>query len=289
MAEVKERPLPEHVTTPLLTLITARSIDEDYADLAARRAAGGQPPAQRQRRLRWTTAVAVAVFGLLVAVVGAQTSRDSEVEELGRAALLGQIESQSEELEQLQGQVTTLQDGNRRATARNNTLSGQLADLRATVSRLEVVTGFGAVTGPGVRMVVSNAPGVDVNSEIRDEDLATLVDGLWQAGAEAIAINDERINVLGGIRNTNRAIHVNGNPLIEPYVVQAIGDPRTLQARLLQTSQGQEWFALVNGLGFRYSPQNVDNLRLPAAPLRQLRHVIEQNAGPKGQDEEVEP
>ncbi len=54
-----------------------------------------------------------------------------------------------------------------------------------------------------------------------------LVDGLWEAGAEAIAINDQRINALGGIRNTSRAIHVNGRPVNAPYVVSAIGDPRT--------------------------------------------------------------
>ena len=37
-------PLPEHVTTPLLTLITARSMDEDYAHVAQQRAAAGEAP-----------------------------------------------------------------------------------------------------------------------------------------------------------------------------------------------------------------------------------------------------
>ena len=35
---------PEHVTTPLLTLITARSMDEDYAHVAQQRAAAGETP-----------------------------------------------------------------------------------------------------------------------------------------------------------------------------------------------------------------------------------------------------
>ena len=120
--------------------------------------------------------------------------------------------------------------------------------------------------GPGVRITVDNRAGIDVNDEIRDEDLATLVDGLWAAGAEAVAINDQRINALGGIRNTSRAVHVNGRPVLAPYVVQAIGDPRSLQARLLGTSQGQTWFLLVNGLDMVYKAENVDDIRLPAAP-----------------------
>ena len=136
--------------------------------------------------------------------------------------------------------------------------------------------------GPGVRITVDNRPGVEVDSEIRDEDLAILVDGLFEAGAEAIAINDQRVNALGGIRNTGRAIHVNGRPVNAPYVVSAIGDDRTLQADLLQTSEGQEWFALVNGLDFVYEPENVDDIRLPAAPERPLRGVIEDNADPDG-------
>ena len=97
-------------------------------------------------------------------------------------------------------------------------------------------TGYVPVRGPGVRIEVDSAPNAVPNDEIRDEDLALLVNGLWTAGAEAIAVNDQRIVALGGIRNTNRAIHVNGRPLTAPYVIEAIGDPGTLQARLLESS-----------------------------------------------------
>ena len=105
---------------------------------------------------------------------------------------------------------------------------------------------------------------------------------MFEAGAEAVAINDQRINALGGIRNTNRAVHVNGRPVNAPYVVSAIGDPRTLQARLVETYQGQQWFGRVNNFGFVYEAENVDDIRLPAAPERVLRDVIELDAEPYG-------
>ena len=117
-----------------------------------------------------------------------------------------------------------------------------------------------------MRITVDNLPGVDVDGEIRDEDLAFLVDGLWAAGAEAIAINDQRINAPRRDPQHGRAIHVNGRPVNAPYVVSAIGDHATLQARLLQTSRARSGSRCVNGLGFRYSAQNVDDIRLPAAP-----------------------
>ena len=48
--------------------------------------------------------------------------------------------------------------------------------------------------------------------------------------------------------------------------MEAIGDNATLQARLLDTSQGQAWFGLVNGLGFGYEAENVN--RSDSRPAR---------------------
>lgn len=275
------RELPAHVTTPLLTLITARSMDEDYAHVAQQRAAAGDVrPASR--RPHWTSVVAVAALGVMAAVVAAQTDRAAAVDELSRATLIEQIDKRGDEVRGLQASVQDLVASNAERSSAGATTQDRLDDLEAAVRRAGLNSGFAAVHGPGVRITVDNRPDVEVNSEIRDEDLAILVDGLFEAGAEAIAINDQRVNALGGIRNTNRAVHVNGRPVIAPYVVSAIGDPRTLQARLLETSEGQEWFALVNGLDFEYDAQNVDDLRLPAAPDRTLRDVIELDAGPDG-------
>ena len=284
-----ERQLPEHVTTPLLALITARSMDEDYAHVARQRAtsdtaSGAAPEGSRPgpARPKAVSLAAVAALGVLMSVAVVQTDRGAATDELGQAALRQQIGDRREQVRGLQDQLGQVTSSNRAALSRSAQLRDQLDDLDASVTRLGVRTGFTAVHGEGVRITVDNPPGADVNSEVRDEDLAVLVDGLWQAGAEAVAINDQRINVLGGIRNTSRAIHVNGRPVNPPYDIAAIGDTSTLQARFLQSSQGQEWFALVNGLDFRYSSENVDDVRLPAAPDPELRDVIEIDAGPNG-------
>ena len=285
MAETRDRApdrqLPEHVTTPLLTLITARSMDEDYAHVAQKRAAAGETPAPRSHP-HWLSLAAVAALGVMAAAVAAQTDREAGVNELSRAALVERIESQSDQLADLQRDVAQVTRANQDVASNSTTVQGQLDGIGARVRRAELNTGFAAVRGPGVQITVDNRPGVDVNNEIRDEDLATLVDGLWAAGAEAVAINQQRVNALGGIRNTGRAVHVNGRPVLAPYVVSAIGDRDTLQARLLQTSEGQAWFVLVNGLDLIYRAENLDDIRLPAAPERALRDVIELNADPEG-------
>ncbi len=284
MTDTQQRELPEHVTTPLLTLITTRSMDEDYAHVAQKRAAAGEARTQTTRP-HWASLLAIAALGVMAAIVSVQTDRQSEVNELSRAALVEQITARRDDLRDLQAQVAQLADANQAAASNSTLLQTRLDDIASRVRRAELNTGYAPVSGPGVRITVDNPDGVNVNDEIRDEDLAFLVDGLWEAGAEAIAVNDQRLNPLGGIRNTNRAIHVNGRPVIAPYVIQAIGDPQTLPARLLQTSQGQEWFSLVNFFGFVYGSEMVDDIRLPAAPERPLRDVIELNADPEGASE----
>jgi uncharacterized protein YlxW (UPF0749 family) len=290
MVDVEERRppadggLPPHVTTPLLQLITERSLDEDYAHVAARRRAVGKSATSRSKRL--TTAVAVATFGALATIVAVQTSRDSDVKELSRTALIEEIEAGRNEVSQLQQRIGTLTDGAIAADATNQALEKQAADQAARLRRLEIRTGYVGVRGPGVRIEVSSAPNADPNDEVRDEDLALLANGLFVAGAEAIAINDERLIALGGIRNTNRAIHVNGRPLTPPYVIEVIGDRASLQARLLESSSGLEWFQLVDALGFRYVAQNVDDVRIPAARLRPLRQAEEDTDADGRTDEE---
>lgn len=282
-----DKPLPEHVTTPLLTLVTTRSLDEDYAWVAARRQERGTAEG---RSLSWLRIGVVAVFGLLATIVAVQTSRDADVQELGRAALVSRIEERRAELAEMQREARALQESNREEGLQIQALLDQQEEAVARTRRLEVPTGYAGVRGEGVRMTIDDAPGGDPDFEVRDEDLATLVDGLWEAGAEAIAVNDLRLTALTGIRNTGRAIHVGGRPLTPPYVVEAIGDNSSLQADLLQTSQGAEWFTLVNGLGFVYESENVDELHLSGAVLRALRYAVEVTADSKaGKEREVEP
>ena len=130
--------------------------------------------------------------------------------------------------------------------------------------------------------MVDDNPIGDPVQLVTDADLAMLVDGLWEAGAEAIAINDQRLNPLGSIRNVGSAIHVNTVPLTPPYVVRAIGDSRTLQADLLNTTHGAQFFSLADQLGFVYSMDDVDELELPAARQRPLSHVETGTADQRG-------
>ena len=77
---------------------------------------------------------------------------------------------------------------------------------------------------------------------VRARTCALLVNGLWEAGAEAIA--DQRPADDGPLRDPQhrrRDPRQRPPPLSPPYVVQAIGDTRRLQAELLDTTTGLEF------------------------------------------------
>lgn len=253
-------------TTPLLTLITQQSLDEDYQAAADRQRAPGAPPSRRRRHL--VAAAVVAVFGVLVAVAAVQTSEQEGVASAGRTTLISQIESGQEELARLQERIVALREQTLLLQDRQAKVSSSLAAAQSRLQLLQTVTGFGPVQGPGVKVVVDDAPD---GTLVTDRDLRPLVDGLWGAGAEAISVDGQRLTARSAIRNSGDAIRVNGRSLSPPYVVLAIGNPRTLQADLMDTTSGLVFRATAEHYGFPWSMDNVDQLQLPAAPARVMR------------------
>lgn len=275
--------LPDRVTRPLLARITEESLDEDYRTVASRRTADGAP---RSTRPGLVAGAVIGVIGVLIGIAAVQTSANAEVTDASRATLTArvaderdQVEAQQQRIADLQEETITLQDELEQVTADQQ-------EAAARRQRLEVLTGYVAVRGEGIQVVVSDRP--DGSELVQDEDLALLVDGLWGAGAEAVAINDQRVTVLSGIRNRGIAILVGGRPVNPPFRVQAIGDRATLAADLLDTTHGQRFFDLADQLGFGYTMQNVDELLLPPARGPRLVHAHRGVAGKPGMDEKKE-
>ena len=266
-------PPGDRVNTPLLTLITQQSLDEDYRHVAERKAA--EPDTRRPPHR--VAAVVVAVFGILVTVAALQTREGQDVRTASRATLIAQIDEGRANLSELQRRIVRLRELNvGLQTQLDSVTSDQLA-AEAREQRLAAVTGFGAVTGPGVRITVDDNPD---GTLVRDQDLRLAVNGLWKAGAEAIAVNGNRLTARSAIRNSGIAIRVNNRSMSPPYVISAIGNEKTLQADLMQTTSGLAFRDTVEHFGFPWSMDNVDQLTLPAAPPRvaRLRSAVQGTA-----------
>lgn len=269
--------LPPRVTLPLLDLIQQQSLDEDYLVAAERRAAraqdeeprgsAGAPGARHPRRI---AAVVVAVFGIMASTAAVQTQRNATVDDEGRASLVARIDDERARVAGLQERIAQLRDGNVAREDRARAIAAAEAALTPRLRRLGVRTGFVAVRGPGISVVVNDAASGDDDGVVRDEDLALLVDGLWMAGAEAIAINGQRLTALSSIRTSGAAVEVNGVGIAPPYTVLAIGDRGTLQADFFETSSGLAFNDLSARFGFQFDMQNEDEVSLPSGPPKFL-------------------
>ena len=299
--------LPDRVTMPLLTLITHQALDEDYLvaahrrevrrgddeDAAAARTPGDQAPEPVSSRVprRLPALAVVAVFGLLIATAAVQTSRDAPVRVASRASLISRIDDQRSLVASQQDQIARLR---RVGLSADQALSDLVQRESAVVveqRRLQALTGLGRVTGDGVRVFLDSAPGAGANGQIRDEDLALLVNALWSAGAEAIAVNNQRLTAVTAIRASGQAVEVNEVGIAPPYAITAVGDQPTLQSGFYESSSGLAFAQLARDYSFAFDLSNANDLTLPAAPARveQLRSAVPAGGSTREQPLEGSP
>jgi len=130
--------------------------------------------------------------------------------------------------------------------------------------------------GPGLRVLVSDPtalgpgpgprPGATAGSAVRDRDLAEIVDVLFSAGAEAIAVGGVRLTATSAIRAAGPAILVGFHALTSPYTIDAIGPGPAMKTTL---SASPVWARLLadGDVGVRASGQLRVSLTVPAATL----------------------
>jgi uncharacterized protein YlxW (UPF0749 family) len=270
-------PLPARHYDDLLTQIMGGAIDPDYRVAAARRDAP-VPGRSQPSAGRTATVAAVAAFGVLIGVSALQTEEDRPAQVAERAQLVAQIHSRQTRLADLHSELTSLQED---VSTQQLRLGRQIVSQRQLddqVTELATLAGATEVAGPGVTVTVDDAEGSGsgLGGVVRDSDLQLLANGLWQAGAEAISINGQRLTTLTSIRYAGRAITVNYRSLTPPYVVQAIGDPDTLAARLLQSDAGSAWVSLRANYGIGFDIETSPEVTLPADPHASLRYAREE-------------
>lgn len=243
----------------LLTDLQEHALEPGYHEAAR----NGHPRSPRFLGL------GVAVLAALLVLGGVSTNRSSGDLAAERAELEARVEEGQRRQGELEAEVTSLAEEIRRLGEEQVTDP----ELRAELDRLAPLVGDAPVTGPGVVIEVSDAPNRSgAEGLVYDDDLVRLVNGLRQAGAEAIAVNGRRITTLTPIRTAGVAITIDYVSLSPPYVVEAIGDPATMQARFARTSASVWWKYISDnfGVGFSFREAETD-LELAADPGMNLR------------------
>ncbi|GAA1831803.1 DUF881 domain-containing protein [Microlunatus capsulatus] len=258
---------PVDASMDLLLQIIRQPVDPDYAASAARGATSS--------RRHWLLGVVAVLIGVMFAVAAVQNTRAAPALQSERTGLIDRVQAAEAQQDALRDRATAL--SGEIATLRAAALGsdGTAQQLEGQIATLGPVAGTVAVTGPGVVVVVDDAPeaadAAEPGDRVLDLDLQILANGLWQAGAEAVAVNGHRLSALTAIRSAGDAITVDYRSLNRPYRVEAIGDPRTLPAGFAESPAGAWWHDLEQNRGMRYEVGESRSLELAADPGLTLR------------------
>ncbi|AKU16926.1 DUF881 domain-containing protein [Luteipulveratus mongoliensis] len=263
---------PPGSSMSLLTDLMEHPLDPGYQEAADRRTARGEAAASLRGPLLITVCVLTGLL-LIIAANSLRVPKDAANQE--RDQLIGQIHRQQKvvdnkvkDIKGLQGQISAAQ---RQALGR-----GDGPSIAEELSRAEVASGAVGVHGPGFQLTLDDAPsdpgaGGNAGSEgeeqtsVKSSDIQVLVNGMWQAGAEAISINGQRLTSQSAIRFAGSAILVDFRPLSRPYVISAIGEAGALKQRFEAGPSGSYLKSLTSQFRMKVKAENKDNLSVPAS------------------------
>ncbi len=134
----------------------------------------------------------------------------------------------SHEISQVDATIVRLQ---------NNALrrGGSVADMQRQINAAKVLSGTSKVVGEGITVTISDGKIRGANLQqflTHDWDLRSVVNELFAAGAQAVAVNQARITATTAIFCVGPVVNIGGQRLGSPFVVQAIGNPSVLYAAL---------------------------------------------------------
>ncbi|MFI5822948.1 DUF881 domain-containing protein [Streptomyces rishiriensis] len=260
----------------LLTNVMDHSLDDGYAEAAARKRTDGAGGMPRTVGAKLVLAAGLVLAALVVTVGAVQARVAAPVVAKEREELIDRIDRETDAADTLEGTVDKLRDdvSTRQREALEHSGGGKRTDL------VGILAGAVEVHGPGVKLVVDDAKeatsgvgdgpretaGFSDTGRVRDRDMQRVVNGLWASGAEAVSINGQRLTALSAIRAAGQAILVDNKPLVPPYTVLAVGDGKNLSTRFQDSADGLYLNALQENYGIRTAISVVDDIRLPAAP-----------------------
>ena len=177
------------------------------------------------------------------------------------------VAAQEEQLAALEAQVQALSD---QAASRN----GDVAAARRAAGTGALSAGLVALTGPGVQITLDDAPrradgSLPIGARpddlvIHQSDVQAVVNAVWAAGADAVAIMDQRLIATSAVRCVGNVLLLQGRTYSPPFVVTAVGDADAIGAQLAASPQVQVFQQAVEDYGLGFAVQEREQLTLPA-------------------------
>jgi uncharacterized protein YlxW (UPF0749 family) len=195
------------------------------------------PGAGRPGAWRIGTA-AVLMIGSVLLIVSENSSGGTDLRPGRYNDLASLVSNESQRVRQQQERVAEL-------TAEVEKLTAAVRDRRSRQVRRQADAladdaGLRPVTGPGLTVVLSDAPHEEINAAtvdlnrfvVHQQDIQSVVNAFWRGGARAVTVQGQRIISTTGIKCEGNSVTLHGVPYPQPYVISAVGDQGSLLTAL---------------------------------------------------------
>jgi len=141
-----------------------------------------------------------------------------------------------------------------------------LEELAFEILKYRMFSGYEAVQGSGVRIVVDDGIGQlheweDINDVlVHDIDIMIIINDLKRNGAEAISVNGQRIVDRTEISCSGYTVRINGQVFARPFVIRAIGDGARMSASLISF---EGYGTLLREYGVQFGVELVEDMIIP--------------------------
>ena len=99
---------------------------------------------------------------------------------------------------------------------------------------------------------------------IHQSDVQAVVNAVWAAAADGVAIMDRRLIGTSAVRCVGNTLLLQGRTYSPPFVVTAIADPAAVRAQLAASPQVRVFQQAVEAFGLTFEVRERDEVVLPA-------------------------
>jgi uncharacterized protein YlxW (UPF0749 family) len=237
-----------------------------------------------------TLGIALLALGFLIAAQAAAEGPRVRYTTQERTPLLETADELQVEQDRLKARILELRAQIQSVEGEGEGAEDLVRQLNARLEQARIAAGLIALAGTGIVLQLEDSPepvppdGSESDYLVGSRDIRRVVEELWGAGAEAIAVNGERITPTSAIIDIGSSLLVNSAYLAPPYQVSALG-PTDLYDRL-SASPGFVDFVRARGEGYgiRVSLAEPESVDIPAfvgtVTLRYSRPIASPSAGP---------
>ena len=220
---------------------------------------------------RLAAPLAFATAGVLFAT-SAGAARGGDLRGGSRSDIADLIRAEQRRADEVTRRVDRLREEVRAATEQAGATDRRVAAEQRRSAGLEIAAGTASVVGPGLTVTLADAPRSadrvlpeDASPDdlvVHQQDVQAVVNALWDGGAEAMRIMDQRVITTSAVRCVGNTLILQGRVYSPPYTITALGDPDRLRQTLDNSAGVALYRYYVETFGLVYETQDRARVRL---------------------------